>query len=98
MEDLDKPNCCGRKVTTPYCPTCGRKQFLPSDPLALLSYLKGQRNKTAAWVTRCERHLGCLSKEEAERRATKHRATLARWDAWIEWLKARLEAIEDIPL
>ncbi len=103
MHDLDNPHCCGQKIKTPYCPTCGKKQFTPSDPLALLSYLKGQRNKTQAWVTRCQRRLGTLSQAEADRRITKHKATLSRWDAWITWVSETIdrldsEKVEAIPL
>ena len=91
MQNLDEPNCCGRKINTPYCPNCGRKQFIPSDPQALLSYLKSQRNRTSAWVQRCEKSQSVLSEEERNRRNSKYYETLKRWDAWIFWVKNKLE-------
>ena len=82
--------CCGRKLDTPFCPLCGHRCIEPSDPAALLIYLKSQRSKTQAWVVRCQRHNACLSKEESDRRQAKHLASVARWDAWIRWVEERI--------
>lgn len=82
---------CGHPVTTPFCGQCGRKWEQPACEVSLLIYLRGQRSKTQAWVTRTERQMACLGEEERERRLSRHRATLERWDAWIALIETVID-------
>jgi hypothetical protein len=56
MMDASNETCCGKAVTTAYCPNCGKKCLLPSDPRSLLRYLENQRAKAAAWLAKSEGH------------------------------------------
>lgn len=82
------PDCCGAKLTTPFCPFCGKPA---DDPLpGLLHYVRKQlRRSRALQVSRNERvhpprHLKASAK------------SVERWTAWEIALRAAIEELESL--
>lgn len=68
------PTCCGREVTTPFCPRCGSKQS--SGLAGLLAYCRAQRLKRSKKLHRAKEH------SPTSDRLPKLEENAAKWLAW----------------
>lgn len=84
--------CCGRVVTTPFCPHCGKETIAPHPLAPLLHYLRTNAKKSTKMAHSAERnmlqpvHPGYTGKPYAEQ-ARDAREAAVRWTNWADLLE-----------
>lgn len=81
------PTCCGRAVTTAYCPTCGAAAGHPLDELRRRCLAHAERYAASAlFFTQAA---GQAADEAGRRRCQKRAKTAqAQSDKWVGWAEA----------
>lgn len=81
--------CCGKEMTTPYCPSCGKGS---SEPLVtLLAHVRknatGHRKRVDGW----------LARNPDSHRSEKVRRIAEKWEAWRDALIEVIQKEQQCP-
>ena len=89
--------CCGKEVTTSFCPECGH----PTGSVnALLRHLKQRAEQSRLEYVRKQARIGRGEEEgwpdrnveRAKRSAERVERTYAKWRGWAEWVEVAMTA------
>lgn len=84
--------CNHNSVTTPFCPSCGAKVHVYTAKNEIIEYMRERLNNAThamEWAKKCagaDATNDPVTKSWGEQEFPRKKASVDRWNRWIEWL------------